>query len=416
MLRRGVVEDRIGIVTGSLHLADHSQLVEIEDRHRARASVADEAATQIGRDRDAMYAFSFRNRSDDFLMIDVDDFDAIAVRDIESVRRAVDGQVVPPTRSPDRNVPNDVVGGAELRRENESEDKCDLLHGAYATPALAICATYTPPVNFAAALLACTLISVPVEAAEEGAVRRAAEAVAAEARQYGRDLKAEVLAPAHWNRTEWERAALVVGTVTVLMHEDEHIARSIQARRNSRTNSIARAVTPIGGGRGLQLSAAMVLAGLLARNDGLRDTGRDAFESQILAAGVITPLLKKGFGRQRPNQDEMNSHDFDPGSTQDSFPSGHSTSAFALASAIAGHSDGWIVPTVAYTVASSVAVARLNDNVHWASDVFAGAVIGTATGRMIARRHRAAAHTAEWSMVPIIADRRVGFLMRVTTR
>jgi membrane-associated phospholipid phosphatase len=271
-------------------------------------------------------------------------------------------------------------------------------------------------VNFAAALLACTLISGHAEAAEEGAIRRAAEAVAAEARQYGRDLKAEVLAPAEWKRRQWQEAALTVGTIAVLMHEDEHIGHSVQSRRDSQTNSIAKAVTPIGGGRGLQLSAAMIAVGLLARSDSLRDTGRDAFESQIIAAGVITPLLKKGFGRQRPNQDKMNSHDFDPGTTQDSFPSGHATSAFALASAIAGHSDGWIIPTVAYTVASSVAVARLNDNVHWASDVFAGAVIGTATGRMIARRHRPAARKADWSMVPMIGDRRVGFLMRVTTR
>lgn len=270
--------------------------------------------------------------------------------------------------------------------------------------------------RFAAAFLACALVSAPAAAADEGIVRRAAEAVAGEARQYGRDLKAEIFAPAQWSRSEWERAALTVGTIGVLMHEDQHIAHAIQARRDSRSNSIARAVTPIGGGRGLQLSAAMIAAGLLSRNDVLRDTGRDAFESQIIAGGLITPLLKYGFGRQRPNQDEMSSHDFDPFTKQDSFPSGHATSAFALASAIAGHSDGWVIPTVAYTLASSVAVARLNDNVHWASDVFAGAVIGTATGRMIARRHRPIARKAQWSITPMIGVRQVGLLMRVTTR
>ena len=237
-----------------------------------------------------------------------------------------------------------------------------------------------------------------------------------EARRYGRDLKAVVAAPVHWDRTEWGRAALVIGTIAALMHEDQHIAHSVQARRDSQTDSFAKAVTPLGGGRGVQISAAMIVAGMLGHNDTLRDSGRDAFESQIIAGGIITPLLKRGFGRARPNGDEMNAHDFDFGTTQDSFPSGHATSAFAMASAIAGHSDGWIVPTIAYTLASSVAFARLNDNVHWASDVCAGAVIGTSTGRMIARRHRTVAHRADWSVLPMIGDRQVGFLVRVTTQ
>jgi membrane-associated phospholipid phosphatase len=241
-------------------------------------------------------------------------------------------------------------------------------------------------------------------------------AIVDEARQYGRDFKAVVFAPAHWQRAEWGRAALTIGTIVVLMHEDQHIAHTIQDRRNSQTNSISKAVTPFGGGRGLQLSVAMIAAGLLAKNHELRDTGGDALESSIIAAGVITPLLKRGFGRARPNQDEMTSHDFDPGSMQQSFPSGHATNAFAIASAIAGHSKGWVVPTVAYTIASSVAFARMNDNVHWASDVFAGAVIGTATGKMIVNRHRSSARRADWSVLPIVSSRGGGFVVHVTTR
>jgi membrane-associated phospholipid phosphatase len=241
-------------------------------------------------------------------------------------------------------------------------------------------------------------------------------AIVDEVRQYGRDLKAVVLAPAHWHRAEWGRAVATIGTIAVLMHEDTHIAHAIQDRRNSQTNSISKAVTPMGGGRGLELSVALIGVGLLTKNHEVRDTGRDALESSIIAAGVITPLLKRGFGRARPNQDEMTAHDFDPGSMQESFPSGHATNAFALASAIAGHSNGWVIPTVAYTVASSVAFARMNDNVHWASDVFAGAVIGTATGKMIVNRHRSSTQHAQWSVLPVMSKRGAGFVVHVTTR
>ena len=101
----------------------------------------------------------------------------------------------------------------------------------------------------------------------------------------------------------------------------------------------------------------------------------------------MTPLLKKIVGRERPNRSD-DPYSFSPFSSQDSFPSNHATTAFALASGIAAHYDGWVVPTIAYTVASSVAASRLNDNVHWASDVVAGAIIGTEIGHFIVRRHR----------------------------
>ena len=241
-------------------------------------------------------------------------------------------------------------------------------------------------------------------------------AITNEVRRYARDFKALVIAPAHWDRRQWGGAALAIGSIAVLMQEDQHIAHTIQAHRNSTTDSISKAVTPFGGGRGLQLSVALIGVGLVTKNHEVRDTGRDALESSLIAAGVITPLLKRAFGRARPNQDEMSSHDFDPGSMQESFPSGHATNAFAIASAIAGNSKGWVVPTMAYTVASSIAFSRMNDNVHWASDVFAGAVIGTAAGGMIARRHHAEGRRADWSLVPIGGKHRVGFLVHVTAR
>ena len=74
-----IVKDRVGALSGGFDLRDRRQFVEIEDRHRAGASVADETAMQIGRDRDPMNAVGFWDRADNLLMIDVDDIDAIAV-------------------------------------------------------------------------------------------------------------------------------------------------------------------------------------------------------------------------------------------------------------------------------------------------------------------------------------------------
>jgi membrane-associated phospholipid phosphatase len=58
-----------------------------------------------------------------------------------------------------------------------------------------------------------------------------------------------------------------------------------------------------------------------------------------------------------------------------SFPSGHASSSFATASSLA-YSYGWKVGVPAYALASFVAISRVNENIHWLSDVVAGAALG----------------------------------------
>ena len=65
-----------------------------------------------------------------------------------------------------------------------------------------------------------------------------------------------------------------------------------------------------------------------------------------------------------------------PFSGNTSFPSGHTTVAFATAAALARESRARWVPWVAYPVAALVGWSRLRDNRHWASDVVAGAAVG----------------------------------------
>jgi membrane-associated phospholipid phosphatase len=100
--------------------------------------------------------------------------------------------------------------------------------------------------------------------------------------------------------------------------------------------------------------------------------------------------IKPTAGRWRP--DESNGETkFEPFSGHSSFTSGHATQAFAVASVIAMRAPGWIIPTAAYGLAFVVACDRINDRRHFASDVVAGALFATATGRFLVRRHRDAA-------------------------
>lgn len=242
--------------------------------------------------------------------------------------------------------------------------------------------------------------------------RRAGRVLSEEVRRYGSDAAAMARAPLSWDASRWQRAAIVGGVIATAFAADPSIADAVQRSRSETTDGFSRIVTPFGARRALNISAAVLLVGVARRNPDLRDAGRDAVEASILAGGIITPFMKRAVGRSRPIR-ERGAYEFDPFSSNQSFPSGHATNAFAVASVFAAHSRGWIVPTLAYTLATGVAVSRMNDNVHYSSDVLAGAVIGTMTGRAIVARHRrkSKAGAITWQVVP---SGRRGILVQVS--
>jgi membrane-associated phospholipid phosphatase len=165
----------------------------------------------------------------------------------------------------------------------------------------------------------------------------------------------------------------------------------------------ARAFNTLGGAGVLAFGVTAFAAGKLTGHPMLATIGAHTTEA-IALSGMASGLIKGLAGRQRPFLDETNSHHFSLGSGFThggftSFPSGHATAAFAAASAIAtdlGHSSRfarWVVNPLLYGGASLVAFARMYDDKHWASDVVAGAAIGTFTGVTVARASRGAHHT-----------------------
>jgi membrane-associated phospholipid phosphatase len=119
---------------------------------------------------------------------------------------------------------------------------------------------------------------------------------------------------------------------------------------------------------------------------------------------ISTGVMKLAIGRHRP--DEGGSSEFDPFTvTNRSFPSGHTSFSFTAATVMAEMYDDkkWVKYT-GYSAATFVALARIDDESHWASDVLFGAVKGYVIGKMAARMH--SKRTMEG--VNIIADVRNG--------
>lgn len=103
--------------------------------------------------------------------------------------------------------------------------------------------------------------------------------------------------------------------------------------------------------------------------------GMDLIESALLSEGIVEGL-KFSVRRDRPLRENGTRA---PGY---SFPSGHSTMTFAAATVLQQHLGWkWAVPT--YTVASYVAISRMHDERHYASDVAFGAALGIVIGRSV---------------------------------
>lgn len=103
--------------------------------------------------------------------------------------------------------------------------------------------------------------------------------------------------------------------------------------------------------------------------------GMDLIEATLLSEG-FTELIKVSVRRDRPIQDNGKR------ASGYAFPSGHAAATFAAATVLQQHLGWkWAVPT--YTIGSYVAMSRLADDRHWASDVMAGAAEGIIIGRSV---------------------------------
>ena len=110
----------------------------------------------------------------------------------------------------------------------------------------------------------------------------------------------------------------------------------------------------------------------------------DGMLASAIAAGMVANVSKVVVGPRAAERRGGADH-FDPFSSDASFPSGHTTQAFAVASVIAAHDGRLWVSVVSYGIAGSVGLARIHEDAHWASDVLAGAILGTVVGNAVVK-------------------------------
>jgi len=194
-----------------------------------------------------------------------------------------------------------------------------------------------------------------------------------------RDDFAEVLvSPKNWKGRDLLYFSTVLGAGILLYAVDQDIKQWVQDHRGSSSEDISKVITNFGdGGLLIGLMTGLYASGELFHNNSLRKTALLSLESW-LTTGVIVRGLKFVTGRARPWTGES-SHAFHPFSIKSSFssfPSGHASSAFAVATVVADQSKKAYIDILAYSLATLVAISRVHIDKHWASDVLIGSSIG----------------------------------------
>jgi membrane-associated phospholipid phosphatase len=197
-------------------------------------------------------------------------------------------------------------------------------------------------------------------------------------------------------------AILATGMLAPL---DRPIQRSLQSedlQDNRGLRRVGRAFALAGGPGPFVAGGALYLAGRGTSSPRLAALGVHLTEGVVVAA-ALTGLIKGVSGRELPNATSAKPGDFSFGrgfhegnGSFVSFPSGHTAASFAAAAVLTDDVSRWdssaarIVSPVAYSAATLVALSRLYQNLHWASDLPIGAAIGVLSGKSVVswqRRH-----------------------------
>jgi PAP2 superfamily len=211
--------------------------------------------------------------------------------------------------------------------------------------------------------------------------------------------------PARWNKVGPVETAVVGGLGVSLIFVEFLVKAPSTPRWNSAilfdddARSALRAGSPGGRSRastasdigyaGLPFYAIGVEAGLVTWLG--RDKGDVALQLALINAealiinGLLTRIAEKTVGRLRPD-----------GGDTSAFPSGHTSTAFTVAAGLCvqhsrlqiygGVADKVVCPA-ALTVATGVGLLRIVSDRHWATDVLAGAVLGSVVGATVSWAH-----------------------------
>ena len=179
------------------------------------------------------------------------------------------------------------------------------------------------------------------------------------------------------------------GCAALLFIYDRQIMAGVQEIRSSALDPVMNVAQYGGDGwSALAGAGAVFFSGLFFENKRILSLGTYLLEGYALC-GAYGQAVKFIAGRERPYAAD-NPYMFKPFTVSTryaSFYSGHSTTAFTMASIVSHYFKKPWVSVLAYTLAGLTGVQRMYGRKHWPSDVFVGAFAGILIGRSIVREN-----------------------------
>ena len=141
---------------------------------------------------------------------------------------------------------------------------------------------------------------------------------------------------------------------------------------------------------GTILSGALYVGGLIGGDNYTRQTGQMLAEA-MLFNGLVSTGAKMMFGRTRPFVNEgsyaIEMFEFETEFEETSLPSGHTSTAFTIATVLSNRFDNTYASIALYSMASLTAFQRIYVDKHWFSDTILGAALGTVIGLKVVKLH-----------------------------
>jgi membrane-associated phospholipid phosphatase len=193
-------------------------------------------------------------------------------------------------------------------------------------------------------------------------------------------------APIRWKGKDWAKLGILSGLGLALYSADDNIQRWMTKSKTQRSENLATVFEKFGntGSTSIGLGVAFI-AGVIVKNEKAQRISLLSLKSSLLS-GLLAQTLKNLGHRSRPNAGlgQNSWHGPKIGGKHKAFPSGHTTTAFAIATTFAQiyKEKKWVAISV-YSIAAMTGISRIHDNKHWATDVFAGAALGYFSAKAI---------------------------------
>jgi membrane-associated phospholipid phosphatase len=219
-------------------------------------------------------------------------------------------------------------------------------------------------------------------------------------RNLGSDFTTQAAYPFHLAREHPLGFAAGVAAFAGLMFYDGEVRESVASPEFARTHGLeapaqwlsnrARPSTMI------PIAAGIGVIGMMGSSRE-RETSTMLMES-LITSSVWTGALKELTRRERPRETMEEGPDWTgpgasfnddgPGRGLRSFPSGHTSGAWAMATVVAHqYPTHGIVPVLAYASAAAMGYSRMVVGAHWLTDVAAGGLVGYGCARQVIAAH-----------------------------